>query len=146
MDDSRCRRDTHHRVRPDTDLLRTLGGDGQGPGELSWPAGMAIEGDRLIVNDYSNSRLSQWSLDGAHIADVGLALPMMTKLWPSKNGRVIGLRSERAGNFVWPKTVVLISLEAEVLREYASAPLTELEEVKKNIRRYRIEEPFGEPS
>jgi hypothetical protein len=30
---------------------------------------MAVAGDRLVVNDRRNARLSVWDLDGTHVGD-----------------------------------------------------------------------------
>lgn len=48
---------------------RTLGQRGQGPGEFQRPSAAAMAGDRLVVMDMQNSRLSVWSDEGDHIAD-----------------------------------------------------------------------------
>jgi hypothetical protein len=48
---------------------RTIGSGGQGPGELQDPQHMAVAGDRLVVNDRRNARLSVWDLDGNHVGD-----------------------------------------------------------------------------
>jgi len=52
------------------EYLRTLGHEGQGPGELMLPAAVAIVGDRVVVNDLLNHRLTIWNLDGDYLADV----------------------------------------------------------------------------
>ncbi len=49
--------------------LMTIGSEGAGPGEFRGPSGMAISGERLIVTDARQSRVSIWSTDGEHIGD-----------------------------------------------------------------------------
>ncbi|MGD8815727.1 MAG: 6-bladed beta-propeller [Acidobacteriota bacterium] len=44
--------------------LRTLGREGQGPGEFEWIWGMTVAGDMLVVDDRGNARFSTWQLDG----------------------------------------------------------------------------------
>lgn len=53
----------------DGEYLRTLGREGQGPGELSQAYGIAVAGDHLVVHDITNSRFSIWSLAGGHLGD-----------------------------------------------------------------------------
>lgn len=51
--------------RPDGTHLRTLGGRGEGPGELSQPFGLGIDGsDRVWVADWNN-RYTVWDSSGA---------------------------------------------------------------------------------
>ncbi len=45
----------------------TIGQEGEGPGEFQSLAAMTIVDDRLLVNDYYNSRLSSWSTEGEYI-------------------------------------------------------------------------------
>ena len=47
--------------------LRTLGREGQGPGELERPRSITVAGDRLVARDLSE--MSVWTLDGTHISD-----------------------------------------------------------------------------
>ena len=51
---------------PDGAHLRTLGGSGNGPGELSGPFGLGIDGsDRIWVADSGNRRYTLWDSTGA---------------------------------------------------------------------------------
>jgi len=54
---------------PDGDYLGSFGSEGQGPGEFGSIFGMAISGNRILVDDYGNNRLSVWTLDGELVAD-----------------------------------------------------------------------------
>jgi hypothetical protein len=50
-------------------FIRTLGREGQGPGEFGNLWGMTIAGDLLVVDDNRNNRFSTWTLDGQHEGD-----------------------------------------------------------------------------
>lgn len=53
-------------------FMRTLGREGQGPGEFQYPLSLAVGDDRLLVVDGGNARVGIWDLDGTHIGDVGI--------------------------------------------------------------------------
>lgn len=53
----------------DGTYLKTLGSEGQGPGEFGFIGDLTIAGDRLVALDARNRRFSIWSLAGEHIAD-----------------------------------------------------------------------------
>ena len=46
--------------------LRTIGRQGQGPGEMEEPHSITIAGRSLVVADSGTTRLSYWSLDGTY--------------------------------------------------------------------------------
>ena len=50
-------------------FLKSLGQEGQGPGEFQRPTAAAMVGDRLVVSDLRNSRFSVWTDTGEHVAD-----------------------------------------------------------------------------
>ena len=50
------------------EYLKTLGQEGQGPGEFARLSGITIAGDVLLVSDTGNRRFSIWTLDGEFIA------------------------------------------------------------------------------
>ncbi len=52
--------------------VRTMGGEGQGPGEFLHPIHIAIAGNYVVVYDDAGRKLSLWSLEGEHIADLGI--------------------------------------------------------------------------
>jgi hypothetical protein len=54
---------------PDGRLIRVLGGDGDGPGELRTIAGFGLLGDTLWVSDIQNEKISYFSHDGVHEFD-----------------------------------------------------------------------------
>ncbi len=47
--------------------LRTIGSEGQGPGELQSPHEIIVAGDAVVVPDMGNGRVNRWSLDGEYI-------------------------------------------------------------------------------
>jgi hypothetical protein len=51
------------------EYLLTLGSEGQGPGELAQPMGIALAGDHLVVHDAQSAKFSVWSAGGDHIGD-----------------------------------------------------------------------------
>lgn len=52
-----------------------IGGPGQGPGEFRSPYGIALIGDRIVVADAGNRRMSTWSRDGVHLSNHVFADP-----------------------------------------------------------------------
>ncbi len=113
---------------PDGEYIRTLGREGQGPGELSRPFGIAIAGDHLVVHDFSNGRFVVWSLEGEYIHDrrfeegrgpsgligleSGLLLGRDTVRQPSEESREFSLQRELA----------IFSQEAEIVRRLQRFP------------------------
>ena len=49
--------------------VRTLGREGEGPGELQLPIGIAIAGNRVVVHDILSRRISVWGVDGQHVGE-----------------------------------------------------------------------------
>ncbi len=120
---------------PDGSYLRTLGGPGQGPGELQTPFGIAITGDRIVVNDFGNNRLSSWSLDGEHLSDVTppqrISAPFMNVL---ADGSIVAFGSEiDRETMAQKRTLVRYSPEGEklvTLLEFPATPLPDLAAVR----------------
>jgi hypothetical protein len=74
------------------EYIRTFGGPGDGPGQLSCPHGIALDDrgpePRLLVADRKNNRLQYFALDGEHIDFVsGTTLPCHFDFFP--NGDVV---------------------------------------------------------
>lgn len=53
----------------DGTFLKTLGQEGQGPGEFQMPMNASITEDRLVVLDAMSRRFSVWTDSGDHVAD-----------------------------------------------------------------------------
>jgi hypothetical protein len=51
-------------------FLKTIGREGQGPGEFSWPFALAVTADRLFVYDMRNNRVCALSPEGEFIKSV----------------------------------------------------------------------------
>jgi hypothetical protein len=60
------------RFAADGGYLGSFGREGQGPGELLNIFSMAIAGDRIVIEDLRNGRLSVWTTEGEHVADHSL--------------------------------------------------------------------------
>lgn len=58
---------------PDGAYLGSFGSEGQGPAELAGIFDLAIVGERIVIEDLRNGRLSVWTVDGEHVADHPLA-------------------------------------------------------------------------
>jgi hypothetical protein len=52
---------------PDGAHLRTVGGPGEGPGELGRPFGVLADGDRFLVADQGNARVSVFAADSGFV-------------------------------------------------------------------------------
>jgi hypothetical protein len=50
-------------------LMRVIGGDGDGPGELRTIAGFGLLGDTLWISDIRSEKLSYFTADGEHVFD-----------------------------------------------------------------------------
>lgn len=58
------------RYEPDGTPLGTLGGPGQGPGELEWPNIMDVAPDgRVSVSDFGRGRVITWGADGSLLGE-----------------------------------------------------------------------------
>jgi hypothetical protein len=75
-------------------FVRRIGSPGRGPGELRWPAGLALtrHGSRLLVTDYGNARWSVFDTAGALLEDRPRPLARWTIPWPGRlapSGRLL---------------------------------------------------------
>lgn len=55
-------------------FIKTIGREGQGPGEFNMPYKIAVSNDRLIVWDMRNRRLCALTLDGEFIKSVSISM------------------------------------------------------------------------
>lgn len=108
------------------DYVRTLGQDGQGPGELMLPSAIAIVGGRVVVNDSLNRRLDIWTLAGEHVADVtpqGGRLMVESMYGLGNDAFVASFRSVSAGGS--NNVVASFGLDGEQRARFAEAPPVE---------------------
>lgn len=98
--------------------LKTLGKEGQGPGEFASLTSMTVAGDLLVIDDSRNDRFSTWTLDGIHAGDHRKSAGVATRsrgMWGLADGTLI-LRSSTY--FVGDRrkqTVTRLSLDGEAL-------------------------------
>lgn len=77
---------------PEGTYLRTMGREGQGPGEFAQPAYLTVTADHVVLRA-DTRRLSTWTLDGEHLGDVQLTDPLLT--WMGFEGGFIARRTIR---------------------------------------------------
>lgn len=117
---------------PDGEYLRTLGGEGEGPGEFAssggWSQfGMIVAGGQVIVLDGMQSRTSTWNTEGIHLGDVStLPTRFVDLLAGLPDGSSIGetrLREEgEDGERLSFAVVGLFSLSWEPLHDIIKLP------------------------
>jgi len=56
---------------PEGLYLRKFGSEGAGAGQLSFPTGIAIDGDRVYVAEHGNNRVSVFSTEGRFLKSFG---------------------------------------------------------------------------
>lgn len=78
---------------PDGKFLRTLGHGGQGPGDLGFPESIEIAGDRIVVHELMNRRISILNLDGTFVKSAPFAPD-------DYYGRFMGMKSLHDGRLV----------------------------------------------
>ena len=69
-------------------LIRRIGREGTGPGELQHPQGAAVFEDRVIVLDSGNSRVMIFKKDGTYLDDFRLDFQGTSGILVSKNGQI----------------------------------------------------------
>lgn len=69
-------------------LIRRIGREGAGPGELQHPKGATVFEDRVIVLDSGNSRVMIFKKDGTYSNDFRLDFQGTSGILVSKNGRI----------------------------------------------------------
>lgn len=71
--------------------LRTIGRQGQGPGEFNWPEKICVSVNRLFVWEYMHRRLSILSLNGEFIKSINFSWQegLPSELKPLPDGRLI---------------------------------------------------------
>lgn len=105
--------------------LRTVGREGQGPGELQRASRLAVAGERLVAWDDANRRLSLWSLDGEHVADSGLETnDAPSDMFGMDDGSLLIRHREMHDDFVLHQRFVKTSVDGSELVQYAQLPVT----------------------
>jgi hypothetical protein len=110
---------------PEGAYLQTLGSPGQGPGELAQPSNIAVVGDRIVINDVGNARLSVWGLDGQHQGDHTAPEPRFatTQMTGMEAGAFVTMHASPdtvPGSSL--QIVAAYSVEGAELARYASLP------------------------
>ena len=82
-------------------LIRRLGREGAGPGELNLPSGTTVYEDKVIVLDKGNSRVVVFTMDGTYVDDFRIDYFMATGILASKDGRI-------AVNTLWEPTLFTV--------------------------------------
>lgn len=86
---------------PEGKLVRRIGREGSGPGELQMPGGAAVFEDNVIVLDAGNNRVMIFKMDGTYINDFRYDFPMASGILVSKNGHA-------AVNSLWEPTLFTV--------------------------------------
>ncbi len=92
---------------PDGGYLRTLGGPGDGPGEISAANGLAFDTEgTLWVNDHGKMRILALDRDGTERARVPFPVPAFGFIWEGhmdREGRIWMASSQRDGPLTMPE-------------------------------------------
>ena len=86
---------------PEGKLIRRIGREGSGPGELKLPGGAAVFEDKVIVLDAGNNRVMIFKMDGTYVNDFRYDFMMATGILVSKNGEI-------AVNSLWEPTLFTV--------------------------------------
>jgi len=103
----------------DGEHLRTLGREGQGPGELQVPTGVVIVGDRVVVCDWGNRRHSVWDLEGVFLGEIPMSVRMETMTFGTEAGSMVGAMNRWQYGVI---DIALFSIEGTELVHYVSLP------------------------
>ena len=126
--------------------LRTLGQEGQGPGEFQLPFGLTIAGDRVIVSDMRSRRLSIWDLEGAHLVDVLMPGGLEETMFGTGAGSIVGAVGRRLEDQSSVIDVALFSIEGTETVRYASLPESEVFRLTSDRERIVMSRMSGGPS
>jgi outer membrane protein assembly factor BamB len=104
------------------EYLRTLGRQGQGPGEfgggpLGQRLGLIVAGDRIVVNDPSQRKIAVFASSGAHIADHSISASLLVGL---ADGSFLSQVSEFEDDGTRYQNLVRFSAEGAQIRTYIS--------------------------
>lgn len=86
---------------PEGKLIRRIGREGSGPGELKLPGGVAVFEDNIIVLDAGNNRVMNFKMDGTYVNDFRYDFLMASGILVSKSGHI-------AVNSLWEPTLFTV--------------------------------------
>ena len=90
------------------------------------PRGLAIAGDRVIVNDQGAQRLSIWDLEGVHVGDIRMSEQLARAIFGTDAGSIVGAVNRRPEDGVRMFEVAMFSAEGtETIRYGAPLPWPE---------------------
>ena len=72
----------------DGSLIRRIGREGSGPGELQHPNGTAVFENKVVVLDSGNSRVMTFKKDGTYLNDFRLDFQKTSGILVNKNGQI----------------------------------------------------------
>ena len=105
------------------EFLRTFGAEGQGPGEFRSVDALVVIGERLLVADRRNRRLSVWMVDGRHIEDHPLAARLMSFLAPTPSGDAFAMLTAIGEYRSQSWVAVSLSQVGEEIHRFIDLPL-----------------------
>ena len=114
----------NHRIQVFDDqgnYVRTLGSEGQGPGEMQNPMYVTVAGDVVAAIDERNGRLTRWSaVDGELLGTAQLAERSL-EVFGLEDGRLVGTHVvfHREPEFSRERVSGLFSVEGEELERYS---------------------------
>jgi len=108
----------------DGTFLKTLGKEGQGPGEFAALSAITITGEFLVVRDSRSRRLSVWTLDGEHVADHAPEdRTSALSVQGLADGTVVSYSTEREEDRSGNRVIRRTTLEGEELGRLFSLPV-----------------------
>ena len=69
-------------------MIRKIGQDGQGPGDLANPLSVALLNDRVLVLDSGNNRISVYTKEGTHLASHRINMLMPSGMTLREGGEI----------------------------------------------------------
>ena len=109
---------------PDGTYMKTLGKEGQGPGEFGRMGTMTVAGEHLVINDSRNGRFSVWTLQGDHVADHVPRRRGLFWMQGLADGTVIGFHFERDEDRIGHLVVTRWTIEGEEISSlFRSEPI-----------------------
>ncbi len=108
----------------DGTYLKTLGNEGQGPGEFGSVSTITIAGEHLVARDLRNRRFSVCTLAGEHVADhVPTSRTIATSMQGLADGTVVSYSTERAEDRGGTRVVVRSTVEGEEIARLFAQPI-----------------------